>query len=96
VGERFRLSTRLQILVGRFSKLEFIEVRGYVVRTGGDVDPKIGDRVFLKNGQYAEVVGIGSIATNTGLQPTYNLKLGAGPSVNCLREEFTFPAPRNA
>ncbi|HLW35978.1 MAG TPA: hypothetical protein VKS98_09990 [Chthoniobacterales bacterium] len=59
------------------------------------MDPKIGDQVLHDNGHYAKVIGIGSIATNTGLQPIYSLKFETGiiTGVNCLRQEFTFPAP---
>jgi len=61
------------------------------------MDPKVGDRVLHKNGQYAQVIGVGSVVTNTGLQAMYNIKFEAGliPGVNCLRVEFTFPAPEN-
>jgi hypothetical protein len=59
------------------------------------MDPKVGDRVLHNNGNYAEVVQIGSFATNNGLQPMYNLKFETGMIVgaNCMREEFEFPAP---
>ena len=46
-----------------------------------------------RNGYMAEVIGLGSIATNQGLATLYNIKFleGPFPGVNCLREEFTFP-----
>jgi hypothetical protein len=61
-------------------------------------DPKIGDMVLHNNGCRAEVIALGSIATNRGLATTYNLKFFERmiPSVNCLREEFTFPLPTTA
>jgi len=61
------------------------------------MDPKVGDRILHNNGHYAEVIGIGSVATNTGLQPMYNIKFETGMivGVNCLRQEFTFPVAAN-
>ncbi len=58
-------------------------------------NPKIGDIVLRRNGCRAEVMGLGSMATNRGLATLYNLKFleGVIPGVNCLREEFTFPLP---
>jgi hypothetical protein len=60
-------------------------------------DPKVGDRVLHNSGHYAEVIQIGSTATHGGLQAMYNLKFETGMivGVNCLRQEFTFPAPDN-
>jgi len=59
-------------------------------------NPKVGDVVLHNNGCRAEVVELGGIATNRGLAPLYNIKFPEGPfpGVNCLREEFTFPAPK--
>jgi len=58
-------------------------------------NPKVGDVVLHRNGYRAEVIGLGSMATNRGLATLYNIKFLEGPlpGVNCLREEFTFPAP---
>jgi hypothetical protein len=58
-------------------------------------NPKVGDVVLHNNGYRAEVIELGSIATNRGLATLYNLKFLEGiiPGVNCLREEFTFPLP---
>ena len=59
-------------------------------------NPKIGDIVLHNNGCRAEVIGLGGIATNRGLAPTYNLRFLEGiiPGVgSCLREEFNFPLP---
>ena len=56
-------------------------------------DPQKGDKVLHRNGYMAEVLELGSIATNRGLATLYNIKFleGPFPGVNCLREEFTFP-----
>jgi hypothetical protein len=56
-------------------------------------NPKIGDIVLHRSGYRAEIIGLGSIATDRGLAPLYNLKFleGPFPGVNCLRQEFTFP-----
>ena len=56
-------------------------------------DPKRGDMVLHNNGHRAEIVDLGNIATNRGLEPLYNLRFSDGPiaGVNCLRDEFTFP-----
>ena len=56
-------------------------------------NPKKGDMVLHNNGYRAEVIDLGSIATDRGLAPLYNLKFLDGPivGVNCLRDEFTFP-----
>ncbi len=56
-------------------------------------DPKKGDIVLHDNGWLAEVIDIGSMVTDRGLVPLYNLKFSDGSvvSVNCLRGEFTFP-----
>ena len=56
-------------------------------------NPKVGDKVLHINGYLAEVIELGSIATNQGLAVTYNIKFleGPFPGVNCLREEFNFP-----
>ena len=56
-------------------------------------DPKVGDIVLHNNRCRAQVIALGSIATNQGLAFMYNLKFLEGiiPGVNCLREEFTFP-----
>jgi hypothetical protein len=55
---------------------------------------KVGDKVRHRNGDLAEVIALGSIATHEGLAVMYNLKFLEGPipGVNCLRQEFTFPA----
>lgn len=60
-------------------------------------NPKVGDKVLHNNGCRAEVIQLGSIATNRGLATMYNLKFLEGiiPGVNCLREEFTFPTNDN-
>jgi hypothetical protein len=63
-------------------------------------NPKVGDIVLHNsNGYRAEVIGLGSIATARGLATTYNIKflegpMPGGPSVNVLREEFTYPCRR--
>jgi len=56
-------------------------------------DPKKGEFVQLHDGCLAEVIDIGSIVTDRRSVPLYNLKFSDGGtvSVNCLREEFTFP-----
>jgi len=55
-------------------------------------DPKKGEFVRLHNGCLAEVIDIGSIVTDRGSVPLYNkFSDGGTVSVNCLREEFTFP-----
>jgi hypothetical protein len=58
-------------------------------------NPQKGEVVLHNNGCRAEVIDIGSVATNQGLVPLYNIKFQEGPlpGVNCLREEFTFPVP---
>lgn len=59
-------------------------------------NPQIGDRVLHDTEGLAEVIGIGSVATRSGPAAIYNLKFLEGApaaSVNCLREEFTFPVP---
>lgn len=58
-------------------------------------DPKIGDMVLLSNGYRAEVVDLGSVATNGGLATTYHVRYLEGHvgGMSCLREQFTFPIP---
>lgn len=61
-------------------------------------NPVAGEIVLHNNGCRAKVMQLGTIMTKNGAKTAYNIKFLDGDyvGVNCLREEFTFPAPKDA